>query len=718
MAARCPELESVEESQNDSNTSSEPEPPTAKKKKTSLRGAAKYRTTFKSEWSKLYPVKAVRNDKHSFYCVPCLKTIRCDHQGLKDVKDHCSTESHKNLTKAAKTQPSVANMFGSGDSTKQSAVTRAEVLTTNFLIQHNLPLATSDHLGPLFRAIFPDSEIAKQYGCARTKTMAIINKALGPHCHSYVVQHCQKHSFSIGIDGSSDTDVEKMNPATVRIFDINRSKTVTSHFYHMCVTSGRDASKAATLFDVFEEKIEADEIPWTQIVSLSVDNTNSMVGAHNSLASRLKAKNPETYVLGCPCHLAHIAASGAHDAFAKIMGISAEELLIDQYYWFEKSTKRKGILLEYMQFCNQEYGKILKHSSTRWLSLERCIQRTLEKYAGLKSYFLSEDAADARFKRLHKAFENPLTEVSLFFHNASIPLFTNFNKLLQSDEPSIHIVYDSVIKLATTLGNRIIKVEVMKKPLNEINLQDPTIYIPLASIHLGGMTKFTLQRLLNQGDISQTVYTRFLTAACEYFKAAFQYVLSKFPLNDELLKHARWINFQKRSQAKWESVEYFLSRFQSALNTVNIDELYDEFCDYKSLTDEDIGLTAWKEAKVVDGSVNDQEIFHYRVDILWWHLSQMVIPESSAKRFCNLQNVAELVVVLPHSNAGEERLFSMVRKNRTDSRSSLKLKGTLSNLLAMKLQYPEDTSPCFKFNPDENLISAAKKAAKEYNRGH
>ena len=119
-------------------------------------------------------------------------------------------------------------MFGSGDSTKQSAVTRSEVLTTNFLIQHNLPLATSDHLGPLFRAIFPDSEIAKQYGCARTKTMAIINKALGPHCHSYVVQHCQKHPFSIGIDGSSDTDVEKMNPATVRIFDINRSKTVVN----------------------------------------------------------------------------------------------------------------------------------------------------------------------------------------------------------------------------------------------------------------------------------------------------------------------------------------------------------------------------------------------------------------------------------------------------------------------------------------------------------
>ena len=585
--------------------------------------------------------------------MPCLKTIRCDHQGLKDVKDHCNTELYKRLTKAAKTQPSVAEMFDSGNSAKQSAVTRAEILTTNFLIQHNLPIATSDHLGPLFRAIFPNSEIAKQYACGRTKTAAIINKALGPHGHSYVVQHCRNHPFSIGIDGSSDTDVEKMNPATVRIFDINRAKTVTCHFYHMCVTSGRDASKAETLFSVVQEKLEGDEIPWTQVVSLSVDNTNSLVGAHNSLASRLKEKNPDTYVLGCPCHLAHIAASSTHDEFAKVTGISAEELLVDLYYWFDKSTKRKWILVEYMQFCDQEYGKILKHSSTRWLSLERCIQRTIEKYAGLKSYVLSEDLADARFKRLHTAFENPLTKVALFFHNASIPLFTNFNKLLQSDEPSIHIVYDSVIKLASTPGNRIIKVAIMSKTsLNEINLQDPEIYIPLTSIHSGGMTKFSLQRLLNQGEISERDYTRFLTAAREYFKAAFQYVLKKFPLNDELLKHARWINVQKRSQAKWESVEYFLSRFHSALNTVKIDEMYDEFCDYKSLSDEDFGQIAWKEAKVVDGLVNDQEVFHYRVDILWWYISHMVIPESSARGFCHLQKVAELVMVLPHSNAG------------------------------------------------------------------
>jgi hypothetical protein len=45
------------------------------------------------------------------------------------------------------------------------------------------------------------------------------------------------------------------------------------------------------------------------------------------------------------------------------------------------------------------------------------------------------------------------------------------------------------------------------------------------------------------------------------------------------------------------------------------------------------------------------------------------------KHFLYLSKVAELVLILPHSNAGD----SMVRMNKTDSRYSLKLDGTLSN---------------------------------------
>ena len=120
------------------------------------------------------------------------------------------------------------------------------------------------------------------------------------------------------------------------------------------------------------------------------------------------------------------------------------------------------------------------------------------------------------------------------------------------------------------------------------------------------------------------------------------------------------------------------------------------------MTDDSIhSKDAFKEAKVVD----DKEIFHYRIDILWWHLSNMLVHGTSTGRYRNLSKVAEVVLVLPHSNAGKERLFSTVhvRKNKTEARASLKLNGTLSNLLAMKCQYPEATVPRLKWKPDKRL---------------
>ena len=246
----------------------------------------------------------------------------------------------------SKTSKQIPQFFTAASSTSTDVI-KAEVMITNFLIQHNLPIATAGHLGPLFKTIFPDSKIAQSYACSATKTAAIMNKAMGNRCHSYIVEHCKNHSFSLGIEGSSDTYVKKMNPVTIKLFDMGKSKCVINHFYDMCVTTGRDASKAEEIFNTVEEKFRADSIPWANAVRLSVDNTNSIIGKNNSFASWCRQRNPDIFVSGCPCHLVHIPVSNGHDSFAKVIGANIEDLHIDFYYWFEKSTKRKGVLLEY-----------------------------------------------------------------------------------------------------------------------------------------------------------------------------------------------------------------------------------------------------------------------------------------------------------------------------------------------------------------------------------
>ena len=74
-----------------------------------------------------------------------------------------------------------------------------------------------------------------------------------------------------------------------------------------------------------------------------------------------------------------------------------------------------------------------------------------------------------------------------------------------------------------------------------------------------------------------------------------------------------------------------------------------------------------------------------------------------------------VVLVTPHSNAEEERVFSMVRKNKTDFRSSLKSDGSLSSILTVKLNNKESSD---KYEPSKALIEKSKKVTWEYNKQH
>ena len=153
---------------------------------------------------------------------------------------------------------------------------------------------------------------------------------------------------------------------------------------------------------------------------------------------------------------------------------------------------------------------------------------------------------------------------------------------------------------------------------------------------------------------------------------------------------------------------------------INYDELYEEDLDYQSLSDDQIGAAAWSEAKVNDGKDGDGDnaIFHYRVDVLWYFIAQLKLPERSNYRFKYLPLIAEIVLVIPHSNSGQERLFSIVRKNKTDNRSSLKLDGSMSCILAMKCHNPESVTPCQKWKSDEDVLERSKCSTSSYNKQH
>lgn len=57
-----------------------------------------------------------------------------------------------------------------------------------------------------------------------------------------------------------------------------------------------------------------------------------------------------------------------------------DEVLVDIYYYMNKSAKRLQKLKEFQTLSGVNQRKILKHVSTRWLSLGTCINRLLEQF--------------------------------------------------------------------------------------------------------------------------------------------------------------------------------------------------------------------------------------------------------------------------------------------------------------------------------------------------
>ena len=177
----------------------------------------------------------------------------------------------------------------------------------------------------LYAKMFPDSNIAKKFASARTKTTSILNEAIMPSLHDYVVTYMKTNPFGLVNDGSSDSGINKIKPTCALIFDVNNFNKVCLKFFDVCPTTGEDCCKSESLFNAIDSALERDGISWKNCVSMGVDNTNSNVGEHNSLKPRTLTKNPCCFIAGCCCHLAHLAAGKGGKAYTLASGFNMEE---------------------------------------------------------------------------------------------------------------------------------------------------------------------------------------------------------------------------------------------------------------------------------------------------------------------------------------------------------------------------------------------------------
>ena len=98
------------------------------------------------------------------------------------------------------------------------------------------------------------------------------------------------------------------------------------------------------------------------------------------------------------------------------------------------------------------------------------MDRILHEQPSLKAYFLSKSFSDKKFERLDQFFTNPLLEPALPFQSNTIQFFTHFYLLLEIDEAAIHILRESIERLAKRLANRVVEPETLRRMKSTVDL--------------------------------------------------------------------------------------------------------------------------------------------------------------------------------------------------------------------------------------------------------
>ena len=246
--------------------------------------------------------------------------------------------------------------------------------------------------------------------------------------------------------------------------------------------------------------------------------------------------------------------------------------------------------------------------------------------------------------------------------------------MLQCEVPKIHVMLRMIQTFARKPLGRCIKAEALTiADLTSVNVDDQDNFLPADRVMIGFITR----SIMTSQDFSSQE-KRVLTEHCQLFMVeAYKYAMSHLPIHDPVLRHAV-LQFDDRHTANFDSLVFFVEKFPSLKVKLegNTDKLYDHFTDYQGLQD-----------RLAD----DYE----RID----HM---------CLRFNLLFDVVKYILLLPHSNAEEERIFSMVAKNKTKFRASLSNKMSLPSILSCKVNCFNHTD-CFQFQLSKWLLEKAKK---------
>jgi hypothetical protein len=298
-------------------------------------------------------------------------------------------------------------------------------------------------------------------------------------------------------------------------------------------------------------------------------------------------------------------------------------------------------------------------------------------------------ASDTRVMRVLRLISDPYTELTCLFLQASMPLFDDVNRVLQLEEPLIHLIHDCLTQQLRRILIRFVKPSAFASNIcpTQVQYKDENNHKNDTDITVGSAVRDFI--IIHETELSNHI-DQFYGEVKQFFMRSCDYMINKFPFGDEVLLNAKVIDISKRHEVSFNQIKFFTDRFKCFL-TCTLDNLEEEFIDYQT------------------AALSDAITLAKRVDVAWHMISQIKDPATGNDKYGKISAVMKGILVMFHSNADCERLFSMVTKNKTEYRSNLS-SATLGNLITRKTMMSATCKVCHTSDHSQELLKKAKTA--------